>query len=76
MVHAFVLVKTGPGASPDVLSALDGIDAVVDAHIVAGQFDLILEVDAVAVGDILTSVTDGIQHLDGVLDTRTYIAME
>ena len=76
MVHAFVLVKTGVGASSGVIDQLEAIEAVSEAHIVAGEYDLILEVDADAVNDILSFVTSEIQLLEGVLDTKTYISLE
>lgn len=74
MVHAFVLLKTGAGMSPSVIETINGIDGIVEAHIVAGEFDIIAELDVGDVHDILDIVSNRIQPLEGILDTRTYIA--
>lgn len=76
MVYAFILVKTGPGASPGVLESVGEIDSIVEAHVVAGEFDVILEIDAEAVEDIISFVSGEIQLLDGVLDTKTYVSLD
>ena len=76
MVHAFVLVKTGAGESEATVDAIRGIDAVAEAHVVAGDFDIIAEVDAPEVYEVLHTASSSIQGLEGVLDTKTYIAMD
>lgn len=75
MVHAYVLVKTGAGASSSVVEALAAFDAIDEAHVVAGEYDLILEVDADAVDGLVSFVSGEIQALEGVLDTKTYVAL-
>lgn len=76
MVYAFVLVKTGAGVSAGVLDRLADIDGIVEAHIVAGEYDIIAEVEVAEVHGVLEVVSDGVQSLEGVLDTKTYIALE
>ena len=75
MVHAFIMVKTAAGKSEGLLADVRSVEDVTNAHIVAGDFDIIAEIDAPEVYDVLKSVSSDIQSLDGVLDTRTYIAM-
>ncbi|MFW6448227.1 MAG: Lrp/AsnC family transcriptional regulator [Halobacteriota archaeon] len=75
MVYAFVLLKTGSAASPAVLEALDDLPAVREAHVVAGEYDLIAEVEADEVHEILDLVSDTIQHIEGADETKTYIAL-
>ncbi|WP_247731603.1 Lrp/AsnC family transcriptional regulator [Halovivax limisalsi] len=75
MVHAYVMVQTAAGKSEELLSAIESIPPVEEAHIVAGDYDIIAEVDAGAVYDVLEAVSSDIQSHDGVTDTRTYIAM-
>ncbi len=75
MVHAFVMVKTAAGKSEGLLGSIRDLESVGDAHIVAGNYDIIAEVDAPEVYDVLGAVASGIQGLEGVTDTKTYIAM-
>ena len=75
MVHAFIMVKTAAGKSEGLLEDIRGLTRVGDAHIVAGNYDIIAEIDAPEVYDVLETVSSEIQGLDGVTDTRTYIAM-
>lgn len=75
MVHAFIMVKTAAGKSEGLLEDIRGLSRVGDAHIVAGNYDIIVEIDAPEVYDVLETVSSEIQGLDGVTDTRTYIAM-
>ncbi|WP_135821194.1 Lrp/AsnC family transcriptional regulator [Halostella litorea] len=75
MVHAFIMVKTAAGKSEDLLDAVRGLGQVDEAHIVAGDYDLITEVDVDEVYDVLHTASSSIQGLDGVADTKTYISM-
>ncbi|MFC6953926.1 Lrp/AsnC family transcriptional regulator [Halorubellus litoreus] len=75
MVHAFIMVKTAAGKSEDLLAQIRDIDLVDAAHIVAGNYDIISEVDAPEVYDVLHTVSSEMQKLDGVSDTKTYISM-
>ncbi|ADD06185.1 Lrp/AsnC family transcription regulator [Natrialba magadii ATCC 43099] len=76
MVHAFIMVKTAAGKSEGLLSQITDIESVAGAHIVAGNYDIIIEIDAPEVYDVLKAVSSDIQGLDGVTDTKTYIAMD
>ena len=76
MVHAFVMVKTAAGASESSVEAIRSLDAVAEAHVVAGEYDVIAEVDAPEVYDVLHTASSSIQGLEGVLDTKTYIALD
>ena len=75
MVHAFIMVKTAAGKSEDLLAAIRELGRVDEAHIVAGDYDIITEVDAEEVYEILHTASSEIQGLDGVADTKTYISM-
>ncbi|ARS91352.1 Lrp/AsnC ligand binding domain-containing protein [Natrarchaeobaculum aegyptiacum] len=76
MVHAFVMVKTAAGKSEGLLESIRDLEAVGDAHIVAGNYDIIAEVDAPEIYDVLQAASTSIQGLEGVTDTKTYIAMD
>ena len=76
MVRAFIMVKTAAGKSEELLAATRDIEGIVDAHIVAGQYDIIAEATADEVYEVMQSVASGIRALEGVADTRTYICLE
>ena len=76
MVHAVVLCKTEAGRSEETVEVIREVDGVTEAHVVAGEFDVIAEVEADEVYDVLHTASSGIQGLDGVVDTKTYIALD
>jgi len=75
MVHAFIMVKTAAGKSEGLLAEINGLESVTNAHIVAGNYDIIAEIDAPEVYDVLQTASSKLQQLGGVTDTKTYIAM-
>ncbi len=76
MVHAYVMVKTDVAASESLLAAIRELPAVSEAHIVAGEYDLIVELTVEEVYAVLQATATDIQSLDGVLETKTYISLE
>jgi DNA-binding Lrp family transcriptional regulator len=76
MVSAFVMVETDAGTSERLVEEIRDLDGVTEAHVVAGDYDLIVEVKAPEVYEVLKVASDGIRPLAGVTDTRTYIAMD
>ncbi|MFB6120455.1 MAG: Lrp/AsnC ligand binding domain-containing protein [Halobacteriaceae archaeon] len=75
MVRAFVMVTTAAGEAEAVFSVVTALDAVREAHVVAGTYDLIAEVDGDEVYDVLDAAASEIGHLDGVEETRTYVSL-
>jgi DNA-binding Lrp family transcriptional regulator len=76
MVHAYVTVITGTGASPAVVEALRALDHVTEAHVITGAYDVLIELEVDDVSQILDLVASEIGALDGVGTTRTYIALD
>ncbi|WP_115865230.1 Lrp/AsnC family transcriptional regulator [Halorussus litoreus] len=76
MVIAYVMVKANTGEADRLKSAILDLDGVVDAHIVAGDVDLIAKLDVDSPADVKAIAADGIQSVQGVEGTQTYIAME
>jgi DNA-binding Lrp family transcriptional regulator len=76
MVHAFVLVDCGAGSETGIVETLRGLDAVTDAHVVAGDFDVVVETEGEQVRDLLKTVTRDVRSIDGVGTTRTYVSLE
>ena len=76
MVTAYIMVKANTGEADRLREAIQGIDGVVDAHIVAGDVDIIAKVQVDSPGEVKRIAADGIQGISGVEDTRTYVAMD
>jgi len=76
MVHAYAAIITGTGASEDVTAALRELPGVTEAHVVAGDFDVIAEIEGETVRDLQKIVTGGIHEIEDVGTTRTYIQMD
>jgi len=76
MVEAYVTIQTGAGTGPDVLERLRALKQVKKAHIVAGEFDIIAEVEAESEQDLLSLITEEVQTLEGVGRTSTCIILE
>jgi DNA-binding Lrp family transcriptional regulator len=75
MVRAFIMVKTTPGESTALLDSIREREGVREAHIVAGDVDLIAEVEDEEVYDVIHGVATAIRDVEGVVDTRTYISL-
>ena len=76
MVSAFIMIKTAAGKSDDLLADVQTSAGITEAHIVAGQYDIIAEAAGSEVYDVMQSVATRVRDLDGVSDTRTYICLE
>lgn len=76
MVNAYVMVKAASGDADRIRESIAALDGVSDAHIVAGDMDFVVKVAVDAPADVKRVAADGIQGIDGVEDTRTYIAMD
>lgn len=70
------MVKTSAGESERLVESVREAASVQEAHIVAGAWDIIAEVDADEVYKVLKVASSEVQKLQGVTDTRTYITMD
>jgi DNA-binding Lrp family transcriptional regulator len=75
MAHAFIMVSAGAGAAADVCEEIAGMDGVQNANVVAGRYDVIVEVGGDEVGSILQTVSKDVGTVTGVTDTKTYISL-
>lgn len=75
MVHAFIMIRTAAGASQEVQGSVAAIDSVTEAHVVAGEFDVIAEATGEEVYDILSAASADIQSVSGVEETKTYVSL-
>jgi len=76
MVVAYVMVKARTGNAGRLRDEVGAIDGVVSANIVAGDVDIIAKAEVDSPGDIKGLAADGIQSLDGVESTHTYVGMD
>jgi DNA-binding Lrp family transcriptional regulator len=75
VVHAFVMIETAAGAAGSVVETALSRAPVVEAHVVAGEYDVIAEVEGESVDAVVGAAAD-LRSIEGVLDSRTYVAME
>jgi len=75
MVHAYVFVKTAAGSVDSVVDGIRAAGEVVEAHVVAGEHDVVAEVDADSVYQVFDAVAAEVGGLDAVTDTTTYVAI-
>lgn len=75
-VRAYLLVDAAAGTADDVLAGARAVDGVTEAHVVAGQWDLVVELEGEDVRDVLRTVTAGVRSLDGVGTTRCYVCLD
>jgi DNA-binding Lrp family transcriptional regulator len=76
MVTAYVMVKANTGEADRLKNAIEEIEGVNEAHIVAGDVDIIAKLSVDSPAQVKVISADGIQGISGVEDTRTYIAMD
>lgn len=75
MVHGFIMVDTAVGASEGLLEPIQEANGVTEASVVAGDWDIIVEADGKEVYDVLQVASMAISGLEGVDDTKTYVAL-
>lgn len=76
MVHAYAMVITAAGTSATVVEAVADLPGVTEAHVVAGDYDIVVEIDRESVADILRVVSAELGEIEGVGTTRTYVAID
>ncbi len=76
MPIAFVLINTEIGSESEVLEALKKIDAVEEAYMVYGVYDVVAKVKANTMDKLKEIVTWHVRRLDKVRSTLTMIVIE
>lgn len=76
MARAFIMVKIDTGHAEEVRQDIAGYDGVADVHVVAGEYDLIVEAETSEVYDLMHTVATEVRGLPAVADTKTYICLE
>ncbi|MFC6757313.1 MULTISPECIES: Lrp/AsnC family transcriptional regulator [Haloarcula] len=76
MVTAYVMVKAHTGDADRLRREIEAIDGVEEAHIVAGDVDLIAKVRVETPAAVKDVAATHVQDIEGVESTQTYIAMD
>ncbi len=76
MVKAYIMVTAHTGEADRLKEAIEAIDGVERAHIVAGDVDIIAVADVETPAGVKDIAATEIQSIDGVGGTQTYIAMD
>jgi len=76
MVRAYVMVTAKTGDADRLKREIGAVDGVDTAHIVAGDVDLIATVTVDSPAEVKNVAATHIQSVDGIDDTKTYIAMD
>lgn len=76
MVTAYIMVKANTGEADRLKTAILDMEGIEDAHIVAGDVDIIAKARVESPAEVKEIAADGIQGIQGVEDTQTYIAMD
>nr|WP_282594246.1 Lrp/AsnC ligand binding domain-containing protein [Halorientalis brevis] len=70
------MVKALSGEADRLKSEIEAIEGIVEASIVAGDVDFIAKVAVDSPAEVKNVAADGIQSIDGIENTQTYIAMD
>jgi DNA-binding Lrp family transcriptional regulator len=76
MVTAYVMLKAHTGEADRLRDAIERVDGVERAHIVAGDVDLVAVVNVDTPAGVKKVAATEIQAIDGVGSTQTYVAMD
>jgi DNA-binding Lrp family transcriptional regulator len=75
MPMCYVLVSTEPGHAESIFEALKKMDAVKEAHMVYGTFDIVAKVETKDMGQLKNHIIR-MRLLDKVRSTQTMVAVE
>ena len=73
---AYVLINTEIGCIPEVLTAIQKIKNVTEAHSVYGVYDIVAKIEGETMSKLKDVVTWKIRRLNRVRSTLTMIVME
>lgn len=76
MAVGYILINVSPGKEFDVYTETQTLDAVIDATLLFGDYDLILKLEAESLSGIAATVVEHIRQIEGVIDTKTLAGAE
>jgi hypothetical protein len=72
---AYVLLKTAPGLTKTIYSALRISPAVRSVEMITGPYDMIVSIEAPSTNDLLVAIMEEIRPAAGVRDTVTCLVV-
>jgi DNA-binding Lrp family transcriptional regulator len=76
VVIAYVLVEASTGEADRIAAGIRAVDSVESVHVVAGDIDFVVRVVVDSPAAVRAAVVSAITGIDGVENTRTYLAMD
>ena len=76
MATAIVLVNTDPGSEDDVVESLRKLDAVKEAYVSYGVYDIVAKVEGKSLSNLKEIITHTVRKQDNVRSTLTLIVAE
>jgi DNA-binding Lrp family transcriptional regulator len=73
-VKVYVLVRTDPGRTRQVINALQGVPSIVEIHEVLGPYDIVAEIEVDQLRDVSAILMERIRTLDGIESTTSLVA--
>ena len=75
MPTAFVLINTEPASMPAVLKKVKAVEAVEEAEMVYGVYDIVAKVKTETMDNLKHIITYNIRRLDNVSATQTMLVI-
>ena len=76
MAKAIVLIKSNPGADREVAGQIKKIEGVENVYLVAGRFDIVVELQTPDDASMLNVTYDKIRVIGGIKDTHTMFCLK
>lgn len=76
MSRVYMLINVLPGKDRDIRDTLRGINGIVNADVITGQFDIAAVLEADDINDIFTRILKKIRKIKGITRTETFIAVD
>lgn len=76
MVTSYVLVGAATGQALEAREAIEAIEGVGEAHVVAGDYDVVAEAEGESTADLFRDTIAEIRNVEAVGDTKTYMAID
>ena len=76
MAKAIILIKANPGADREVAGQIKKIEGVENVYLVAGRFDIVVELQTPDDASMLNVTYDKIRVIGGIKDTHTMFCLK